>query len=226
MKRDFHRRERTSPSLERSHPSRSPRDTTLIICPPGARDYFSALVEHLQLSSQVIVAASSAETHVAQVEEALDISRGNISHRRLFALLERGNPVDDDAELIEQIRQARHIARHHDLPNNRIFRLIMSTPSFPLWLLLHFADVDFADVPETEWAQKVDAMLEEFVPGFKTDQPNADCFAKTSRHLEKAIERGRRLSFLRSVQMTPSTEVHELIGYLVKLGERNARMRD
>ena len=223
MSNGFHRRERTSSSMERKHPSHSPRELTLIVCSEESKDYFLDLVDHLELSSQVIVEATSSNNPVRQVEEALKISHQTKPHRRLFLLLDKINPAVRNLDETDQIRQAQNMARHNNLPNNRIFRLILTTPGFPLWLLLHFNKVDFSAIPEEEWLQQVQKNLEEFIPNHHLPETRKDFFNKSHKQIKAAIEQCQKLILIRSIKLSPSSEIHELIGYLFKLQDHYTR---
>ena len=217
-------RERTSNSLERKHPSRPPRDMILIVCSVESKDYFQDMVNHLKLNNRITVETTSSNDPIQQVEEALEISHQADPHRRLFALLDQGDP-DTESGRPDQIRQAQDLARYHDLPNNRIFRLILTAPGFPLWLLLHFDEAEFSALPPQEWPQKVANKLGEFIPRSSRVETRREFFKKTHKHLELAIKRGQKQVLIRKVKPGPRTEIHELITYLLKLQERYARLR-
>ncbi|MBF0455994.1 MAG: RloB domain-containing protein [Magnetococcales bacterium] len=216
--------ERSSNSLERSHPKLSPRDRILIVCSAESACYFQDIVDHLQLGSRITICATHSCDPIEQVEEALAISHQAAPHRRLFALLDQEGSPADSQERSDPISQAKRMARHHDLPNNRIFRLILSAPGFPLWLLLHFDEVEFSALPAVEWPKKVIDKLEAYLPNAQEADTREHYFEKTREFMALAIKRGQKQLLIQSVKAGPKTEIHELIIYLLKLQERHRRL--
>ena len=211
-------RERSTNSLERGQPNRSPKDLTLIVCSAESQDYFQSLVTHLTLNSQVTVRSATGEGLVGQVEEALEISRQASPHRRLFALLDYPDSYDSD-----QMGQIRELARYHTLPSSRIFRLILTTPGFYLWLLLHFDTVDFSKLPAGEWPEQLSNRLEAFIPNPQETASRKAFFPLSYPHLKTAVKQSQNLYLTRSVKPGSSSEIHELIAYLQKLHRRYGR---
>jgi hypothetical protein len=157
------------------------------------------------------------------VEDALLISQQAKPHRRLFAVLDSNDISHQKGGMTGQIRQGLKIIRQQNLPNNRIFRLIVSNPGFPLWLLLHFAKVDFTALDAGEWSQHVAKNLEKFIPNFQSVETRKEFFAKSYPLMETAINNSQSLRLIQSVKLGPSSEIHELIAYLLKLQRRYGR---
>lgn len=215
--------ERTPSSLERRPRIRSSREMVLIVCSAESQNYFEDIVKHLNLTSRIVIKTTSSNNPVEQVEEALQFSLEADPHRRLFALLDRNDSAVSDGERLEQINQAQEIARHCSLPNSRMFRLIITAPGFPLWLLLHFDEAEFSTLPAKEWPQMVTKKLAEFIPNSHKATVRKQFFAKTHKHLALAIKRSQKKVLINNVQEGPSTEIHELINYLLKLQSRYER---
>ncbi|MBF0359125.1 MAG: RloB domain-containing protein [Magnetococcales bacterium] len=215
------RQERSSVSLERKHPKGSPRDLTLIVCTDESKDYFQDLVNYLKLDTQIAVDTVSDELNFTeQVEEALLISQQSKPHRRLFAVLNSNDLCYQKSGLTGQIRQALKLISQQNLPNNRIFRLVISNPGFQLWLLLHFAKGDFSALDAGEWSNCVEEKLEEFIPNFQSVETRKEFFAKSYPLLETAVKNSKNLRLIQSVKPGPSSEIHELVAYLLKLQRR------
>jgi hypothetical protein len=157
---------------------------------------------------------------VLLVEEALEISRQASPHSRLFALLDLDGINGHGQDRSRQIHQALEMARHHHLPNNRIFRLILTDPGFLFWLLLHFDEVDFSSLSGKEWQRQVVKKLAGFIANPNHAATRKKFFAKCRPHLEKAVKRSQKRFLLQSIQPGPHSEIHELIAYLRKLQVR------
>jgi hypothetical protein len=214
------RKERHPNSFERTSNGGSPRDLTLLVCPDTCKEYFQDLVNHLELDTKVAVEPVKSNKNLElQVEEAIEISLNAKPHRRLFALLDVPNNKDQGA----QILQARKLILQQNLPNNRIFRLLITTPGFYLWLLLHFKLVDFSACPDGEWSEQVAEKLLEFIKDFKSVESRKDYYNLSYPYLETAIKNSQKLQLLRSIKPGPCSEIHELMAYLLKLQKRYVR---
>jgi len=92
------------------------------------------------------------------------------------------------------------------------FDAIVSVPSFELWLLLHFADIQ-------AWLHRDEALarLRNVLPGY--EKGSIGVFAATEAHLEVASARGAalKLRFPRLPGDEPYTDVQELVATLRSL---------
>ncbi|MBF0444885.1 MAG: RloB domain-containing protein [Magnetococcales bacterium] len=215
------RKERHPNSLERISNCGSPRDLTLLVCPILSKAYFQDLVNYLGLDTKVAVEPiNSNKSFELQVEEAVEISLNAKPHHRLFAILDFVPSVSDEKDQTKQILQAHKLVLKQDLPNNRIFRLLITTPGFPLWLLLHFKLVDFSAYPDVEWSELVAKELGPFSKDFLSKESHKDYFNLCYPYLETAIKNSQKLQLLRTIKPGPSSEIHELMAYLLKLQRR------
>ena len=92
------------------------------------------------------------------------------------------------------------------------FKAIASIPSFELWLLLHYEDIQ-AQIHRDE----VMARLKQHIPGYEKGAGGA--FATTRNRLETATQRAQSLAAKFSAYTAPEpfTALHELVTLLTKL---------
>lgn len=92
------------------------------------------------------------------------------------------------------------------------FQAIASVPSFELWLLLHFEDIQ-APVHRNE----VMARLKQHLPGYEKGAGGA--FASTAQRLDVAVQRAQALAarFSSYTAPEPFTSIHELVVRLTGL---------
>ncbi|MBF0195756.1 MAG: RloB domain-containing protein [Magnetococcales bacterium] len=215
------RKERLSDSFERISNQGSPRDLTLLVCPVAYKDYFQGMVNHLELGSKVVVESINSEKAFnLQLKDIVETSLQAKTHRRLFALLDIYNSRNKEIDSASQILEAQKLVKIHNHSNNKIFRLLISNPSFFFWLLLHFKLVDYSALPESKWLHRMEEELEEFIPNFKSAKTQKEYFNLSYSHIDTAIKNSQRLQFLRTIRQTPSSDIHELVVYLLKLHRR------
>jgi hypothetical protein len=119
-----------------------------------------------------------------------------------------------------QFLKAQKIVKQHNHANKKILRLLTSNPGFSFWLLLHFKLGDFSDLPQSEWLQRVEQELNEFIPNFKSAESQKEYFNSSYPFLKTAIKNSQKLQLIRSIKPTPSSDIHELMAYLLKLHRR------
>ena len=92
------------------------------------------------------------------------------------------------------------------------FKAIASVPSFELWLLLHYEDLQAPISRDMAIAR-----LKQYIPGY--DKGAVDSFATTSGRLETATQRALALAakFNAHTAPEPCTAVHELVKLLTTL---------
>lgn len=92
------------------------------------------------------------------------------------------------------------------------FRAIASVPSFELWLLLHYQDIQ-APLHRREVMHRLKQHLQDDEKG----APHA--FSKTREHLDIALTRAAALAakFSAEDELQPYTAVHELVSLLTNL---------
>ncbi|MBF0447565.1 MAG: RloB domain-containing protein [Magnetococcales bacterium] len=219
--------ERSPNSLERHSTMRCSRNRVLIVCPADAEHYFQDLADHLNLTNEIIIRVASSSDPVALVDEAFEISQKAPTHHRIFVLVDhpgQSDPLDSDStHPIKTV--ARRIKNNH-LPQNRIVRLLVTEPGFLLWLLLHFDQAEFSAWPASQWPKIVEQELELHIPHATRKASQKQFFAKTHAYLTKAIKRSQNQILARMVKPGPSTEIHELIGFLLKHRSRRANARN
>ena len=207
-------RRRHVSSLGRGRSSHQPRGKVLISCDQLAGSYFSGLVQQLGLSDRVMVSACQERDPVIIVEQALRIFAEKGSFQRLYALV-----CHDGQE--EAWCQAQAIVSNHTLDNSTVFRLVTSTPSFDLWLLLHLVGTSLEYGDGLALAACVRNQLKQHLPMDKLGEGH-EIFDVLCHGLPDAIRRSQTLSLLNSTApgTVPVTEVHEVVSYLLKWQSR------
>ena len=187
---------------------REPYDRVLIVC-EGERTeplYFGELADHYRLSTaNIVVVGSGSDPHTV-VREAKKLQR---RERRQG---ERYNKVYCvfDRDEHPAFGNASRDARDSDL------KLARSWPCFEFWLLLHF---DGSRRPYTNEGGRSPCDncihdLRTHLPGYEKTTPGL--FRKLEDRLEDAKRNaGHAITDAeRTSEPNPSTEVHELVGYL------------
>ncbi|MBF0380439.1 MAG: RloB domain-containing protein [Magnetococcales bacterium] len=218
------RGERHPSSFERISNRGSPRDLTLLVCPKAYKHYFMDLVQQLKLDGKVSVETVNSNNELClQVKETIEISQNANPHYRLFALLDGYNDYNQELDQNSQIIKAQKLVIEHNHENRKVFRLLVSNPSFYLWLLLHYKSLDFSAIPEDEWQDKVEKELSHSIANFKDANRQKELFALSYPHIETAIKNSQQLQLIRAKKTTPSSDIHELMAYLHKLQRRYVR---
>ena len=208
------RRHRNRPA--RSGPKREPHDRVLIVC-EGRRTeplYFREIADRYRLSTaniKVIGSGADPRTVVraAKKERDREIRRGE-KYDRVYCVFDR----DEHATFQTACDEARA---------SRL-RLTTSWPCFEFWLRLHF---DFSRQPYG-WsggrspAQNCVSEVRNFFPHYA--KAARGVFFELEDRLEEAKARAARaLDDARATgEFNPSTEVHELVGYLQSLKPEGA----
>lgn len=129
---------------------------------------------------------------------------------RVYAVFDR----DDHDSYFDALRLAESLdGKLRNDERKRIpFKAIASVPSFELWLLLHFEDVQ-----APAHRDEVIARLKQFIAGYEKGAGQA--YAITRAHLEIALQRAKRLATLYSAETCPHpyTGVWDLVRLLTTL---------
>ena len=101
---------------------------------------------------------------------------------------------------------------HNDIKQAVTFKAIVSVPSFELWLLLHYEDIQ-APIHRDDVMNR----LKQYIDGYK--KGTGGTFFTTDPFLETAMLRARKLaeSFDAYTDPEPFTGLHELVMLLTKL---------
>lgn len=222
MARDNSPIERQKKHLERKQGRRASYDRILIVSEGSKTEpnYFREIrAAHRLHTANVEVRPSelgTAPIQVVQYAQALfeDGDRHkNIQHRafeRVYAVFDR----DDHASYHDALALAASLdgKLKNDAKQLIRFQAIASVPSFELWLLLHFEDIQ---APLHRDA--VMRRLKTHIPGYSKGAGNA--FAITEEHLNVATHRAEQLAarFTAHTDPEPFTAIAELVKLLTTL---------
>jgi len=201
--------------LRRNRPTREAYDRVLIVTEGKKTEpiYFSELLKRYRLSNANIEVVGEGADPSTVVRRALQLKR---QERRLGDSYDRVYCVFD--------RNGHHnfkAASDKALQNG--LRLARSWPCFEYWLLLHFGYVrkPFVRSGGRSACEKCTQELRQHVEAY--DKATYGVFDLLSTRLDAAMARAKRamMDAIATQEDNPSTEVHQLIGYLQKLAESN-----
>lgn len=182
---------------QRRAKSRPPRSVILIVCEGATEEaYFRAIKEHYRhattLNMEITRAPHSDPVRV--VEKGKWLNKGK-DYDRVYCVVDGDKP-----DRIEMARK--RIETRDDLD------LIVSTPCFEVWLLLHF---DKSDAPFATCAQACDRLREprrllDYAKGLRYD------FTHLTNRIDAAIDNAEWLA-ARGLD-NPATELHRLLTHI------------
>ena len=224
MGQDNSPKERQKKQLERKLGRRASYDRILIVSEGGKTEpnYFHEIRSlHRLHTANVEVRPSEMGTAPIQVVQyAQELFENGDRHKsiqprafeRVYAVFDR----DDHISYVEALNLSTSLNGRlkNDAKQPIIFRAIASVPSFELWLLLHFVDIQ-SPIHRDEVLEK----LKQYIPGYQKNTQNI--FAITASNLSIAIDRAERLSarFTAHTDPEPFTGVVELVKLLTTLRE-------
>jgi len=222
MARDNSPKERNKRRLARKLNQRASYDRILIVSEGSKTEplYFKEIRAAYRLhTANVEVHPSAIGTSPIQVVEyARDLFVNGDTHKRIqkrafeqvYAVFDR----DDHQTFHDALQMAESLNGKLKNDNKQFvsFKAIASVPSFELWLLLHFEDVQ-APIHRDEAMRRLKAHF----PGYEKGAGGA--FEFTREHLEAAEQRAARLAarFTARDEPEPFTAVGEIVGLLTKL---------
>ena len=219
MGRDHHPRERQRKQLERKKNQRAGYNRILIVSEGSKTEpnYFEEIRKKYRLhTANVQVRPGELGTDPIQVVQyAHDLFINgdpdkHISKRgfeQVYAVFDR----DEHQGYFNALKKAESYdgKLRNDFKQAVTFRAIASVPSFELWLLLHYEDIQ-APLHRDEVMQR----LKRYIPGYEKGAGNA--FALTCEHLDVALPRAERLveRFNAYDGAEPYTAIFELVKLL------------
>lgn len=222
MARDNAPRDRQKKQLERKQGRRASYDRILIVS-EGSRtepNYFREIRSAFRLhTANVEVRPSELGTAPIQVVQyAKELFENGDRHKniqqrafeQIYAVFDRDDhgSYHDALALSEQLNGK----LRNDARQPVVFQAIASVPSFELWLLLHYEDIQ---VPLHR--DEVMSRLKRHIPGYEKGSGTA--FAITNEHLAVATARAERLAqrFSARTDPEPFTAIAELVQRLMAL---------
>jgi hypothetical protein len=222
MARDNSPRERQKKQLERKLGRRAGYDRILIVSEGSKTEpnYFREIrVAYRLHTANVEVRPSELGTAPIQVVQyARELFENGDRHKNIqpgafeqvYAVFDR----DDHESYSNALRLAESLdgKLKNDAKQFIIFKAIASVPSFELWLLLHYEDIQ-APLHRDEVMQR----LRQHIPGYEKGTGNA--FATTREHLNVAAQRAEALAarFTADTAPEPYTAIFGLVQLLTSL---------
>ena len=222
MARDNSPKERQKKQLERKLGRRASHDRLLIVSEGSKTEpnYFREIRTAYRLhTANVEVQPSEMGTSPLQVVQyAKELFEKGDRHRQIqprafeqvYAVFDR----DDHATYFQALELAKSLdgKLRNDIKQPMRFQAIASVPSFELWLLLHYEDIQ-APIHRDEVMQR----LKRYIPGYEKGAGGA--FAITRHKLETATQRAQVLGtqFNAYTDPEPFTALHELVVLLTTL---------
>lgn len=222
MVRDNSPRERQKKQLERKLGRRAGYDRILIVSEGSKTEpnYFREIrVTYRLHTANVEVRPSELGTAPIQVVQyARELFENGDRHKNIqpgafeqvYAVFDR----DDHESYSNALRLAESLdgKLKNDAKQFIIFKAIASVPSFELWLLLHYEDIQ-APLHRDEVMQR----LRQHIPGYEKGTGNA--FATTREHLNVAAQRAEALAarFTADTAPEPYTAIFGLVQLLTSL---------
>lgn len=222
MARDNSPQERQRKQLERKRGRRASHDRILIVSEGSKTEpnYFSEIRTAYRLHTANVEVQPSelgtAPIQVVQYAKALFENGDRHKHiqRRAFEQVYAVFDRDDHASYFDALRLAESLdgklRNDHRQPVG--FKAIVSVPSFELWLLLHYADIQ-APIHRDEVMRR----LKQAMPGYEKGASRT--FATTREFLAVATQRAQALAtrFTADTAPEPYSAIAELVERLTTL---------
>jgi len=222
MGRDNHPKERRRQQLARKQNRRASYDRILIVSEGSKTEpnYFEEIRSSYRLhTANIEVQSGNYGTDPLQVVKyAHDLFIEGDSHKRIaprkfeqvYAVFDR----DEHRTYFDALKLAESYdgKLRNDLKQPVKFKAIASVPSFELWLLLHYEDIQ-APIHRDEVMNRLKHHIHEYEKGA------GGTFATTCSRLETAIQRAQKLAtrFNAYNEPEPYTAVAELVTLLITL---------
>ena len=212
-----HSRARHANALRRKKPTRPPYDRILVVCEGKKTEpnYFEEIRIEARISAiHVCVLPSGFGAQPSRVVEfAVSKFKETKGFEKVFAVFDR----DDHPCYANAVRRAESLDRKlkNDENEQIVFKAIVSVPSFELWLLLHYVDIQ-AFYHRDEVLRR----LREHLPNY--EKGNDELYTLTQGMLATATSRAERLRtrFSRLPGEEAYTDVDELVGILRSLSSK------
>lgn len=222
MGRDNSPKERHRKQLERKQSLRASYDRILIVSEGSKTEpnYFSEIrsFHHLHATNVQVWPSTSGTASIQVVNHARNLFEDGDKQKKIqprafeqvYAVFDR----DDHTTYYDALKHAETLNNklRNDERNLVIFKAIPSVPSFELWLLLHFEDIQ-APLHRNEVLQRVKKHIPGYEKGFE------DAFKITRKLLSVATQRAERLAkkFTAYNDPEPYTAVVDLVKLLTTL---------
>lgn len=201
-------------SLVRRRSTRAPRGHLLLTCHQVNAPYVTDLLHHLGLEERVTLFPYQTDHPVSIVEAALREADRHGPFQRIYVLV-----TYDGREMIDWQRVQATVL-HHTSTGGCVCRLVTSTPSFYVWILLHWAQSTLDQQGDHDVRTWLHDQLKASPPELMTHT------APLWTNLPDAIRRSQRLFRMDQTRFPFRiyTEMHEFVLYLLKWSTRLNRL--
>jgi len=222
MARDNSPRERQRKQLERKLNRRASYDRILIVSEGSKTEpnYFREIrtAHRLQTANVEVRPSALGTSSIQVVQYASELFEKGDRYKHIqprafeqvYAVFDR----DDHPSYFDALNLAASLdgKLRNDNKQPVIFKAIASVPSFELWLLLHYEDIQ-APLHRDEVIER----LKQYFPGYKKGA--TDTFLTTRKHLDIAVQRAKGLATRATAYDDPKpfTAIHELVLLLTNL---------
>lgn len=222
MGRDNHPKERQQKQLERKLDRRASHDRILIVSEGSKTEpnYFSEIraTYRLNTANVAVQPGQHGTAPIQVVQYAKDLFEQGDRHKniqprafeRVYAVFDR----DDHISYFNALRLAESLDRKlkNDAKQFIRFEAIASVPSFELWLLLHYEDIQ-APLDRDDVMRR----LKQYIPTYEKGASNV--FANTRAGLVVAIQRSEALAWKFTADSAPEpyTGIAEVVKLLTAL---------
>lgn len=209
---------RKSKELTRTKAKRSPYATIVIICEDSKSVpyYFNELKKHFRLNTANIhIIPSKGSAPISVVEHSVEIARSTSDIDYIACVFDR-----DHHESYERaVNKLKAVKPKKTDKSKPIYMTITSIPCYEIWLLLHFyyTTKAYNANGSRSSAENLIIELRKHLPSY-TKNTNG-WFGEIINKLEYAIKHAKQLKKynLSTNSNNPSTNMHELVEFLIKL---------
>jgi hypothetical protein len=210
------RKQRLAASLKRKKAKKAPYERVLIVC-EGAKtepNYFREIRDTYRLNTANIdiCGQECGSDPLSVVNYAIRKFREDMNYDRVYCVIDRDKHLTYDAA-IDKLSHTRLGKK------DVVLKAITSVPCFEFWLLLHFGFTSrqFCAPGNASNCELVLTELKKWISGYCKGARNI--FALTKGRLSDAIRYANQLQRHNQTSGTnnPSTNIHELIEYLISL---------
>lgn len=208
---------RKAKDLQRRVAVKDPYETVLIICEDtkSVPYYFKECIRLFRLNSaNVKVIPGKGSAPISIIEQAMQIGEETSGIDHIFCVFDQDNHESFD-RAIDRIRLHNE---QNDLKKPK-YTLVKSIPCFEIWLLLHFvySTKQYEMKPQKSAAEQVCHEVKKYIP--KYSKNDVTWFNEIKNRMDIAIKHAKQLELYHGKNRSPnpSTNMHEIIEYLMRL---------
>lgn len=212
----FHKkRERKAASLKRAQAKRDPYDLILIVCEGGKTEpnYFCELRDALRLNTANIEICGDecGSSPRDVVDFAIQKYKKTKEYDRVFCVFDKDRHQTYN-EALDRVRQTK-MAKGHSI------HAITSVPCFEIWFLLHFIYTTKGYAGQGSVCSQVIKDLTKYLPDY--EKGFVGVYQQIQDRTDTAVNYAQKLSRHNNDAATdnPSTKIHDLVEYLIALGQ-------